>query len=1615
MYMYVYIGSVKGLPLTPIYMPSEEFITIPLRVNTGDNFSIGAIDLFVLYDSSLCTAVNVVQSNNWLSGFFGAQTAVPGQIHFGGTPNPPIQGSAANIATVTFKILPDAVGKVIFFTGVIITLTSATSPPIAFCNELSVNCTLRKFIAGSIFVEVTSNSTITSKRNIALVDAFSIANEPNYTPNNTLTALKSVSVNHAGVKGNPNTRRLVEQCLPGKLQGDVNGDCKFDLNDIAVFQLTLGNTPVNPTSNLQYDFDFNGIFDFNDVQYLGYVYYSYLPFLQQPPSIFTDRMHSASSNISMYSVYYDKLSIIASFLTSCDPKALVCTHQPRQGYNTATGEKTFVLFYLHSNDPAIASVFAKSSVNFSIATPTGGLVLAQDVGNGSFVTNITIPELSSALEVSVIVFVTTFTNTSSAIRSHPYFGSKKISPHVPYMLKLLSLDERVNISAVSASISNNVEIHSGFLTYNIEHELYVANPARANDYISWLIPLVCVIVLMLVLIFVLVIRKRRRNLKENSQLPLIDMLDVLNSVEIVRYAPLFASLQLTSSDRSEFLCFAPQFSGGEATLFSRAVIESRITRLNSDIEEIHLIKFILVENHQIYVPFPLVTTTYLLCVSANNADVAQDEMTISVPVTFLKVKEQNTPDAYITSGDELSLWIEYTSDACEAILSYISNATESSRQVIDHSLWLNKYMPISPLESVLYSLRATNDLGLSSEALFNVHVYPLPTAQLKTKFESVVLGSVAIVTPSFSGGKAYLKKEIETGIFEILQTLEESDSDKEIKVTPNQDLNKNSIYCLIVVNPLNREVSSAKLEIRVHESDYACHDNENDDLPSLLKQQNRIAILTASKYNIFPGELISLTAEYLGGFAVLHVTSNDGKNTEEISLHSSFCATQSKQILPISPTSSTTYVLMITNSFGEHLSASVNIEVFNPTTNPNNNLSDMDTNQDDAVLPDDNVNFINPDLDLDFDIYGQVDVCVPLFDGPSVQLVETYDTIEFIAAVEPELAILLFADIVVTSTEIYAGTQVTLKLSYSKECYAILRQSCNTEERQITYTGEEITVTPLRTIVYTLQVVNNKQEGEIIERSVTVIVHPLPCLHLSGLSSITEGEYAKLTPVFDVEEVFLQDMNTDVPIRLLTSGEEILVNPKKTTTYTLSTPLKLCHNSGNTLVTSLFTVTVHSLPKAYLSCATNKAILLGDSVKLTANFSHGTGTLYENGAAVEHDTAQLLSSPIDIVVAPRINVTYSLIVKNPLGVEAISSVNIEVQPLPFAKLVVSNTDVNFGENVHITCIFFGGSATLTSLEHNIRKQRTDIAIKKSDQENVYTPSCTTTFTISVVNVYGTLVASDSITIHISRNTSAFLAIPHSSSILAFDKMLTIKNQMAKIKVVFSDGQASITGNYFVCRKINCDMPDRNDATCEVSSNAGFWHTHSYTDSNTILGNIITSGQIFEVQPPVTSKYTLHITRCSDPTIPTYTSTHESKSCIITVKIDLAAVGVRAGITTDIKYNDKGFYKLTAADIFALKSRAKEALSTSVMEEHNDDDGEDNGYTPEEPLVFLKNRTSGSVSLSVRLTLDKLPDAERNRLNVLYERPSFINLLFRESGFMQDSDEFLPGDEASFDA
>jgi len=367
------LGSALSLALPPKAVDVE--FDVPVRFNSAQR-TVAAVDIGVIYDSSLLVVVDCSVGGNWPGGnFITNVNNPPGIVTFGGLATPAFGSSSAHeVAVIRFKLTAAAAGMIVGLNVTVSTLIDVDSANVGASTP-------RAGIASVVSIEAVAG--VARKRAVVADEALA---SPKFATSELLRRRRTPCANP------PCTT-----CASPREHGDVNGDCVFDLKDAVFltkdFLLPYATDPSAQAGYFLYssfDADRNGIFEINDADFLARFNFKNLRFLS------------------------DLMVAPVTVATGCQLVINATMLDPHDV--PAAGSTTFVFFDIELGNATLAAQFKSSAlkVGNTVTAPlkgtpfSGGLWQAAYTGNGVFSvvvsTNITLANVGlSVLQVTTDV------------------------------------------------------------------------------------------------------------------------------------------------------------------------------------------------------------------------------------------------------------------------------------------------------------------------------------------------------------------------------------------------------------------------------------------------------------------------------------------------------------------------------------------------------------------------------------------------------------------------------------------------------------------------------------------------------------------------------------------------------------------------------------------------------------------------------------------------------------------------------------------------------------------------------------------------------------------------------------------------------------------------------------------------------------------------------------------------------------------------------------------------------------------------------------------------------------------------------------------------------------
>ncbi len=556
---------------------------------------------------------------------------------------------------------------------------------------------------------------------------------------------------------------------------------------------------------------------------------------------------------------------------------------------------------------------------------------------------------------------------------------------------------------------------------------------------------------------------------------------------------------------------------------------------------------------------------------------------------------------------------------------------------------------VSPVTTTTYTVTVSDAAGCSAIASETVTVNTSPMAAITPSAPAICLG--ASVTLTASGGTSYMW----------------SGGENSASITVNPAVN--TTYSVTVSGGANC-TANASLTVIVNTPPTAS-----------------IAPATAA---LCSGENITLAAS--GGASYVW---NTGDNTAQIT---------------VSPTTNTTYNVIVTDVNGCTATASRTVTVNNaPTTSISPATAEICSGGSITLTASGGVSYV-------WNTGGNTaQITVSPTSNTTYNVIVT-DANGCTATTSRTVVVnaLPTASIAPTNPGICLGESVTLTASGG------VSYSWNTGDNTA-----QITVSPASNTTYIVIVIDANGCTAIASETVTVNTQPVAAITPAS-PAICAGESVTLTASGGTTYLWSGGENTAA----------ISVSPVSNTTYSVTV-----FNGSNCSADASVSVTVNNAPTANISPATAE-ICSGGSITLTA--SGGVSYAWNTG----DNTAQ-------ITVSPTSNTTYSVIVTDANGCTATTSRTVTVNALPTASIAPANPGICVGESVTLTAS--GG----VSYSWNTGDNTAQITVS---------PASNTTYIVIVIDANGcTAIASETVTV----NTQPVAAITPASPAICAGESVTL--------------------------------------------------------------------------------------------------------------------------------------------------------------------------------------------------------------------------------------------------
>ena len=695
--------------------------------------------------------------------------------------------------------------------------------------------------------------------------------------------------------------------------------------------------------------------------------------------------------------------------------------------------------------------------------------------------------------------------------------------------------------------------------------------------------------------------------------------------------------------------------------------------------------------------------------------------------------------------------------------------------------------PISviPIITTTFTLSVTNENGDSVSQKLTITVEPAPTIQSFTANPSAIIqGNSATITAQFANGVGV----IDNGVGQV-------SSDHSISVAPDTT----TVYTLVVTNSLGQNVSQS-LTITVN--------------PPTAPQ---IANFSATPSVITQGQSSNLIAEFSNGTAT--IDTGIGEVT-------------SGQNVPITPDTSTTYILTVSNSAGVSVSKSISVTVnaavpqiasFSATP------SIITQGQSSNLIAE----FSNGTATIDNGI-GEV------ISGQNVPITpdtSTTYTLTVINSAGVSVSQSISVTVNAAAPQIISFTASLPEISEGQSTNLIAEFINGTAVidngiGEVT-SGQIVTISPNTSTTYTLTVSNSL--GQTVSQSLSISVSPAGAApeiltFAASSASIEIGRNVILSVNFANGDGVI-----DNGIGAVTPGQNITVNPRVDTKYTLTVT-----NANGDFVTAQVTIAVVPLPKITAFFSSAARIAAGESVTIQPVFEGGIGV-------IDLGIGEVLSNQV-ITVSPTQTTIYYLSVTNSFGTTVRTSVRIAVNDF-IDRFEAMPTAIYQGDSTTLNVDFITGSAQIDNGVGSVLPGQI-----------VVTPSVSTTYTLSVSDTQGNIdTRQATVIVQAPKQTPPNTALSPDKLVLAIEKdqagatyigggAIQYVGKSVANAISLDPSTGALTNNY-----TNIVAP-YGDIYTAVSDGAGGWYIgglfHIESNNNNGLAHVLANGQLDASWAPV---------------------------------------------------------------------------------------------------------------------------------------------------------------------
>ena len=605
--------------------------------------------------------------------------------------------------------------------------------------------------------------------------------------------------------------------------------------------------------------------------------------------------------------------------------------------------------------------------------------------------------------------------------------------------------------------------------------------------------------------------------------------------------------------------------------------------------------------------------------------------------------------------------------------------------------------------------------------------------------------------------------------------------------------------------------------------------------------------------------------------------------------------------ITVTPTSTTTYILTVTNALSETATTTAQIEVVaTPSSSLARGAAIVTNGLTTTITP----TFANGTAVIGTSGQDSSNIINPAISGsavtvtPASSATTTYTlTVTATATAQKTTAtttVQAVAAPTITSftvngggtANVTVGNTVTLLGNFTGS--GIVNNSVGSIT---TNTNKVITISSTGAATYTLTASNTATTPTTVTSSVTVTGYAAPVATslTAGAASITNGDSTTITPTFSngTGKIGTTAGGSDLTASA-TSGVAVTVSPTSTTTYYLTVT-----NTAATTASTNTTVTVVAAPVATSLTPAASTLTAGSSTTLTPVFSGGTCKIGTTAGG-----SQVTSSATSgqaLTVSPSVTQTYYMTVTNSLNATATTTAAITVVAAPvITSLTRGAASITNGTSTTLVPVFSNGTGVITP---------GDISVTS---ESTYTvsPSSTTTYTLTVTNAANST-ATSSTTVTVIPAPVATSLTPGTSTITA--------GTSTTLTPVFSNGTGSINTVGAVTSGLSRDVYPESTIT------------YILTVTNAIGATASTNTTVTVVPAPVATSLTAGSTSILRGNSTTLTPVFSNGTGVITP----GSVSVTSGTPITVSPTSSTVYSLTVTNSVGTTDSIYQGVSVYI--------------------------------------------------------------------------------------